>query len=214
MAKSEEEDRVQARRAETQRSNQLAIMLAAARVATEAGYTATTMRSIAKEAGYTASSLYTYFSSKEEIFERVRVETLARLVETLEEEVPEGLEFRARLAVLAHRLSRLVEEFRDVLALHILGSSELPGQDGAARLEKTTKVHALFAAWFEKNATPEDLGGHSATTAGFLLHGLQTMFMERALIEGAGKLDRDHLKACTSRAIAFFLAALTAPADP
>ena len=185
-------------------------MLAAARVVAQAGYQATTMRSIAKEAGYTASSLYTYFRSKEEIFKALRDEMLTRVQSILQEEIPAGLDLQGRVAILTHRLARLTEEYQDVLLIHIMGGVDLPDEDGAMRMKKLSLVNSFLADWFRTNATREELCGHSPEEAATLYHGLHRAFMERALLAEVLAQAPVELKTDTSRTVAFFLAALKA----
>lgn len=55
------------------------ILNAARSVFTELGLEAVSMREIAKRAGYTAGAIYSYFSSKEEIYGALLLESLERL---------------------------------------------------------------------------------------------------------------------------------------
>jgi AcrR family transcriptional regulator len=211
MPRYEDADRSEERRALQLRGARQGIMLAAARVVSQAGYQATTMRTIAKEAGYTASSLYTYFKSKEEIFRALRDDLVNRVQSTLQEEVPPGLDFPGRVAVLAHRMGRLTDEFQDALAMHIMGGVDLPDEDGAMRMEKMRRIGALFVDWFRTNASPEELCGHSPEDVAALFHGLHKAFLERAFLCGDGAFDQASIKQSSARAQAFFLAALRAP---
>lgn len=210
MPRYEDGDRSEERRAQQLRGARQGIMLAAARVVAQAGYQATTMRSIAKEAGYTASSLYTYFRSKEEIFKALRDEMLTRVQSILPEEIPAGLDLQGRVAILTHRLARLTEEYQDVLLIHIMGGVDLPDEDGAMRMKKLSLVNSFLADWFRTNANREELCGHSPEEAATLYHGLHRAFMERALLAEVLAQAPVELKTDTSRTVAFFLAALKA----
>lgn len=203
--------RSEERRAGQLKSARLGIMMAAARIVIQDGYQATTMRTIAREAGYTASSLYTYFKSKEEIFAALREEIMTRFNSTVSEELPEGLDFPARVAVLTHRLGRFAEEHEDALALHIVGGLDIAAENGRDRIARLKDKICAVRTWFETQARPEDLGGHSAEDAAELFSGIMGAAIERTFVNGGGELDPEALRAAHARAAAFFFAALKAP---
>lgn len=206
--------RSEERRALQLKSARQGIMLAAARIVIEAGYQATTMRTIAKEAGYTASSLYTYFKSKEEIFEALRVELLDHFEATIEEELPEGLDFQARVAVLTHRLGRFAEDYEHAVALHVVGGIDVAAESGLDRVERMERTTCSVRDWFAKNGTLEERQGHSAEDVADLFHGIMSACMERAFLIGKGELDAETLKQANARGLGFFFAALNAPPQP
>ena len=209
MARQEQEDRSEERRAQHLRSARDGIMLAAARVVVQSGYQRTTMRTIAKEAGYTASSLYTYFKSKEEIFAAIRDAMVSQFEHVFAEPMPEGLDFEARVKVLGHRFLRFSETFQEAVALHIVGGVELPDEDGVTRLERLGHFQGLCADWFANNGTPEDLGGHRPADVAALFIGILKAFMEQAFVAADGALDIEVLRATHARGLDFFFAALS-----
>lgn len=208
-----DEDRGSRRREEQLERTRREIMLCAARVVSRDGYLATNMRAIAKEAGFTASSLYTYFSRKEEIFEALGSELMDRVVETLEEPLPAGLVGEAKLAVLTHRLNRLSIEYREALVLVFSGATVLPGEDAPERLQRLGCVSTAFADWFERNTTAKERCGHSPATAARILQGLHRTFAEQALLEANGEIDGEVLEKTNALSLKFFWAALSAPTD-
>lgn len=91
------------------------ILEAAARVFSRAGYHAATMQAIAREAGFTAASLYTYFESKEAIYEGLLADVKGRLLATFDTPAPAGLTFPQRLELMLQRQFQLVAERIDAL---------------------------------------------------------------------------------------------------
>ncbi len=91
------------------------ILESAARVFARGGFGAATVQAIAREAGFTAASLYTYFSSKDEIFEGLREDMRRRVLATFDAPVPAGLSFAQQLELLLQRQLALVVERMDSL---------------------------------------------------------------------------------------------------
>jgi AcrR family transcriptional regulator len=91
------------------------IVEAAARVFGDCGYHDATMQAIAREAGFTAASLYTYFRSKDEIYEALLTEMRSALLATFDVPVPAGLTFAQQLELLLHRQLSVIAERRDAL---------------------------------------------------------------------------------------------------
>lgn len=103
------------------------IIEAAARVFAQAGFHAATMAAIAREAGFTAASLYTYFESKEAIFQALRDDTLRRVLATYDLAVPSGLSYAQRLELLLqHQLSVVVDRLH---AMRVLFDVPPPRQE-------------------------------------------------------------------------------------
>ncbi|BDG05355.1 TetR/AcrR family transcriptional regulator [Anaeromyxobacter oryzae] len=93
------------------------IMDAAARVFAASGWRDATMQAIAREAGFTAASLYTYFKSKDEIFEALLQDLNRTLLASFDTHVPAGLTFEQQLELLLHRQLALVASRRDALRM-------------------------------------------------------------------------------------------------
>jgi AcrR family transcriptional regulator len=93
------------------------IQVAAARVFARGGFHAATMQAIAREAGFTAASLYTYFESKDAIYDELCTEVLQAMMATFDVPVPAGLSFVQRLELLLQRQMALVAERLDALRM-------------------------------------------------------------------------------------------------
>ena len=91
------------------------ILDAAARVFAKGGFHATTVQAIAREAGFTAASLYTYFASKDAIFDGLREDMRRRVLASFDAPVPTGLSFAQHLELLLQRQLALVAERVDAL---------------------------------------------------------------------------------------------------
>ena len=161
------------------------ILEAAARAFVRAGYQATTMRAIAHEAGFKASSLYTYFSSKEEIFGALVEELLTDLFGTFHVPCPAGLAFHQRLELLLIRQGQFMERNAD--AFGFLAQATACG-DAPDALKQHEEGHELYiehlSTWFEENATQADLGGRPPEEAAYFLWGVQHAFFLRETRRG------------------------------
>jgi AcrR family transcriptional regulator len=93
------------------------ILEAAARVFARDGFHAATMQAIGREAGFTAASLYTYFESKDAIYDELGEEVLRDMLATFEPPAPAGLTFPQRLELLLQRQLTLVAERLDALRM-------------------------------------------------------------------------------------------------
>jgi AcrR family transcriptional regulator len=101
------------------------ILEAAARVFARGGFHAATMQGIAREAGFTAASLYTYFESKDAIFDGLREDMRGRVLATFEAPAPAGLSFAQSLELLLQRQLALVAERLDALRVFFERPPEL-----------------------------------------------------------------------------------------
>lgn len=209
MANPGKVDRAGARKAQQQKAARRGITLAAARAVVRDGYTATTMKSIAKEAGYTASSLYNYFASKEAIFEELRSDMVEHFLAAVEEEIPDGLDFPARLALLSHRIGQLAEELREAVVMYVVGGFDPAEERSRERVMRHGEFRAAYTRWFERNSSEEERCGHPASEVALLYFGLLRAFYEEVIL--ASPIDDELLKRSRLRANRFFLAALSAP---
>lgn len=159
------------------------ILEAAARAFGRSGYKSATMQDIAKEAGYTAASLYSYFSSKEEIFrglfERIRTEMDAVLAKPM----PEGLTLRQKLELLLRRQVEVALRHSEVVKVfHFSGeamaSFALEGRECMSRVEMMARD---FENFFRAEATPEELGGWDPALAALALAGMAQAFFVRGM---------------------------------
>lgn len=155
-------------------------MDAAARVFAERGYHEATMAMIARSAGFTAASLYTYFQSKDEIFEALLQDIRRGILATFDEPTPSGLSFPQRLELLLQRQIAYLAARRDAfrvafdvharqekwdghrefldrlgrfLAAHADAALRYPAADAAVILFGL--ANALVAPWFRAGGPPD-----------------------------------------------------------
>jgi AcrR family transcriptional regulator len=116
------------------------ILDAAARVFAQGGFHAATVAAIAREAGFTAASLYTYFESKEAIYQALKEDIQRRVLATYDLPAPTGLSFSQRLELLLQRQLALLAERLDQLRVFLdAPSSRADERDvRAAFLERAT----------------------------------------------------------------------------
>jgi AcrR family transcriptional regulator len=112
------------------------VLVAARRRFFDLGLDGTSMREIAKRAGYTAGALYSYFSSKEEIYAALLGESLENLNARVEGAAAQGEGVVATFA--AERPGR-----RRRYAPRRAPSSTLPGKTRAISISVST----CFPAW-------------------------------------------------------------------
>jgi AcrR family transcriptional regulator len=169
-----------ARRARLASHQRRDIIQAAARCFARAGFEATTMRGIANECGFTASSLYTYFESKDEIFEALVKEVEDRFLGVFEAQVPSGLDFRQRMELLMMRFLHAMEEDHDAL---VFVSSMSRGEP----CEEDLRFVRAFAGWIDRHSTKKERGGHTSLDAAFYVWGVMHGFFIQWLSQGAGR---------------------------
>lgn len=205
------DDAVAERRAQQQSATRRGIMLAAARAVTTHGYAAATMRVIAKEAGFTASSLYTYFRSKEQLFEELRTEVEDEFLRVTEQDMPIGPAFSVRVTLLTHRLLHLTEQFSDAVVLHLSGV--MPSSDAIqTRCAFETRTMQTLTNWFRHHSSPEERNHHRPEMVAVLFQGIMHAILKNALLRCSGAVDEAVLRPCDAQVTRFFLASLTA--DP
>lgn len=142
------------------------ILDAAARVFAKGGFHAATVQAIAREAGFTAASLYTYFSSKDAIFEGLREDMRRRVLSTFDAPAPAGLSFAQHLELLLQRQLALVAERIDALRVFF----ERPPALAEERQLRAALLGRL-AAFLETAAAPDGLR-LAAPDAALVLMGL------------------------------------------
>ncbi len=146
------------------------ILEAAGRAFARSGFDATTMHEIAAEAGYTTASLYTYFPSKQAIFEAMLVGFHEELLGTFEEPVPERLSFEQKLELLLHRQLVAVERRGDTVGVFFHRSPQRIAMEMAARFQgDEDPVYRRSVEWFRANGSESR---HTADTQAMALAGL------------------------------------------
>jgi AcrR family transcriptional regulator len=166
-----------ARQADHQRRD---IIRGAARCFARAGFESTTMRAIADECGFTASSLYTYFESKDEIFDALVSDVEQRFIAVFSQQIPSGLEFRQRMELLLMRFLDAAQEDRDAL---VFVSSMSRGERAA---EDLGFINA-FAGWIDRHSTKKDRRNYSAEDCAFYVWGVMHGFFIQWLSEGGSE---------------------------
>lgn len=158
-----------ARRAREVARTRKDILEAAARAFVRSGFKAATMQDIAKEAGYTAASLYSYFTSKEEIFAELHQMLLAEVSEVFARPIPDGLTFRQKLDLVLRREIELAEQRFETFAMLLFDANQIGTACRAAGFHRRVE---LFTEFVEKHATAEDLGGHDPETVALAIVGM------------------------------------------
>lgn len=163
------------------------ILEAAARAFANNGYQAVTMQEIAREAGYTAASLYSYFSSKEEILEGLRDLVRAEMDAIFEQPIPSGIPLREKLHLL---FQRQLEATRKRLELVVLIHMGMGGHE--ASCEMHSRRLESFAKFLETHAKPEELGGHSPESVALMINGIgAAYFMQSLFLKEEGWLEKN-----------------------
>lgn len=172
------------------------IIEAASRAFARDGFRATTMQAIAGEAGYTAPSLYTYFESKDEIFEGLVSLMTQEFLEVFDQVVPSGLTFAQRLELLMRRHLELADRRRDsfVVFFSLRSSGDfLPRKKGAkAPVPGYALLLTRMELWMAQAAPVEVLARHSASELAHLLFGVSYAFFMSWLLseDRADRLSR------------------------
>jgi AcrR family transcriptional regulator len=129
-----------ARRARALERTRRDIVEAAARVFAEDGFHEASMAAIAREAGFTAPSLYTYFRSKDELYEALAADVVGGMLATFDAPPARGRPLREALRELLVRQASLFDARRDALrALMRIGPRE-----GRKHPEQFIRAYATF----------------------------------------------------------------------
>lgn len=174
------------RRARLQEASRSDILESAARAFSRRGYRAATMTQIAAEAGYTAASLYTYFESKEAIFEAMLDQMMSEFGQTLTERGV-GTDLEARLIDLLERQFAIAERKRSFMLFFMrfsTGLEALPERLVARGVEADEeRFMEETERWLQKNARRGELGRATAEEVTMLLHAIVHSQIRRWLRE-------------------------------
>jgi AcrR family transcriptional regulator len=142
------------------------ILEAAARAFARAGLQSATMRDIAREAGCAAPSIYNYFSSKDEIIDRLVLLINDDFQRIFQEPVASGLSLRQSVELLLkHQLGK-AEQRREIFAVvaalrpGVVFSALDSGTGKNQKKRPTTLIEVQvqrLAVWFQENASRADL---------------------------------------------------------
>lgn len=94
-----------------------AILLAARSEFCEKGLDAASMAEIARRAGIGKSTIYEYFTSKDELLQQACSQVWDTILAELEEEPGEGISFREKILRYYHMVERIMEELGGNLTL-------------------------------------------------------------------------------------------------
>lgn len=150
------------------------ILEAAARAFAQNDFKAVTMQEIAKEAGYTAASLYSYFSSKEEIIQGLRDLILQELDSVFEIPIPVGISLREKLELLLSRQLEVGKRRFELVALLYIGGG-LPDADRIREIHE--RRLDLYVDFLRKHATADELGGRDLRDVSLLIAGMAGAFI-------------------------------------
>lgn len=166
------------------------ILEAAARAFGRSGFKSATMQDIAKEAGYTAASLYSYFSSKEEIFRGLFERIRAEMETVIAKPMPAGLTFRQKFELLLRRQLEVAMRHGAVVKVFHFSGEALGcfGQDKDEGLSRVELMALDFENFFRAEASAEDLGGWDPSVASLACAGMAHAFFVRSLRQPASQV--------------------------
>lgn len=168
------------------------ILEAAARALARRGFVDATMHDIAKESGYTAASLYTYFRSKQEIFDALLSLLTQELLATFDGPRLEGLTFAQQVSMLLRSQLELADRRRDAFTVFFAVHSAphlLPHRRGKHTTTGMDVYGRRLAKWFEAMAKTHELGPHDPDDLAQALVGiLYAFFLRWVRRTGEGRL--------------------------
>lgn len=139
-----------------------AILEAAATIIAARGFHGMGMRDLARSAGWGASSLYNYFSSKEELLYHLQLEAFETLNESARAAIDTADDASSKLFAFVFNHVRYVVEHRDVMRVLVHEAGTLPS-------DRRHAVREMKEAYFETglacvSATLEHEGGEAWTS--------------------------------------------------
>lgn len=163
------------------------ILQAAARAFARSGYRAATMRAIAQEAGYTAPTLYSYFDSKEQMFDALCELIVGEVRRCFDTPRPEGLTMRQSLELHLFRLMSVVDSHSDVFAFFMAvcsGGDSGPGDKSRYLMEEDELIRQRGILWMREVSAGDPLADRDPELLATLLDGICSAFLERWVKEG------------------------------
>jgi AcrR family transcriptional regulator len=173
------------------------ILDAAARAFARSGFVDATMQDIAREAGYTAASLYTYFRSKQEIFEGLVDLLTEEFLATFDERLPLGLTFAQQLEILLRRQLELADRRRDAFTVFLtvhsspqLFNAAYGAQPARGRKKAPGTGMDLYdlrlTEWIREVGQSTDIGPHDPADLACSFVGIAHAFFLRGLRGSSG----------------------------
>lgn len=149
------------------------------------------MRAIADECGFTASSLYTYFTGKEEIFHALLDDIDERFLGVFNQSMPSGLSFAQKLELLFMRLKAIHQEETDAICLIASIPHGAPFKDTVQQAYADLRFIERFASWIDDNSTKKERGGNTSEDVAFfawgVIHGFFLQWVSGGAKEDLGK---------------------------
>lgn len=176
------------------------ITAAAARCFANSGYDATTVRAIAEASGFTASSLYTYFTGKEEIFEAIIAQVTEASMAVFSRTLPRNLTMEQKIEFLFLRLLEFAEEHRDAIVFLV----SVPHADGVceggseSQLRREIAFISAFERWIATHTTADELGDHNPKDVSFFVWGVMHGFFVQWLSSGTSTKLADKVPVMTN----------------
>ncbi len=154
------------------------------------GYQATSMREIARELGMNPSSLYHYFSSKEEILFKLMNEAMGAALVTLDAICREPLPPRERLEKVLNFYIRYYAGDQERLVLLVNEMNSLTEEHRLLLAEKQRKYVTLISSILEELSGWGELKDLDATIAAFAFFGMVHYTIKWYHRDGPVDLDR------------------------
>lgn len=187
-----------------------AILEAAAQMFQEMGFERTTMAAISERLGYSKATLYSYFSSKEELFSAVVFDATAAEFQASHEALDPTLEdITQALVSYGQRFLTLIYS-PQVQAVRRLMVSEASRSDLGKKCYELGPVRseAEIAEFLQAAMNSGKLRQSDARVAALHLRGLlESEWFERFLFQVLKDVTPEEINATVSRAVAAFMAA-------
>lgn len=155
------------------------ILEAAARAFARHGLQGATMRQIAQEAGYTAPALYTYFPSKQAIFDALVDHLLGQVLEVFEAPLPAGLTFAQKVELLLRRQLTLGDAQRDLFGILLAPQPAVLPAQADADGDPFGRYMAGLTDWMAEAAGEAGVGGRTPDELAWAYLGLEYAFLVR-----------------------------------
>lgn len=178
------------------------ILLAAARAFAKGGVKTLRMEDIAREAGYTGPALYSYFKSKDELFEALSEMVKRQFQTCFEQPLPLGLTFRQRVSLVTYRQLEVAERWHGLFLAHFMLGEVKAGPSRDAVLNISNRI----AEWFARDGGDE-LRGADPREAAFVFASITHGFFIKWLFDGAPEPLTD----LTERIVSYFFDGVGGP---
>ena len=148
------------------------ILNAAAKTFAERGYREARVQDIADRAGYTAGALYTYFKSKDELFDALAESVSKEITAAVQAPAP-GADFATRLEHFVREAFSVLERHHHAVVYFMRLDSEGGPQARRARVRDVDFVTAI-GEWLNVHAEDADFPGFSRRESATLIWATMT----------------------------------------